>query len=204
MVLYAKSDKGFRREHAWAIAIPAAATLLLYALVHIEWRFVAAQVAILFLCVFSSIVFSDADQSRRLARNTVVVVVSVSALIAAFVVFGSFMTSIGPVYADAAAALSQDGVRPGDRIALVWNEKWNAGAAEGAFVPRLLRLNIVAEETGADAFWKLPQATRNGILDELRQNGIRAILAFDVPANTRSGWQQLGSTDYFGFIFPPK
>jgi 4-amino-4-deoxy-L-arabinose transferase-like glycosyltransferase len=201
IVLHAWFAKVPRCEYTWAIAIPALASFLLYALVHIEWRFVGAQATILFLFVFSGIAFPDRARARRQGWSMVVAIVFISGLVVGLVVLNSITSSIGPVYADAAAALSGIGLRPGDRVGLVWNEQWFVGATEGGFVPRLLRLKITAEETEADAFWRMPEAEAAKTLDSMRKGGVRTVLALDVPAAAKPGWQRLGMTRYYAYVF---
>jgi hypothetical protein len=195
----------------WAIAIPAIATLALYSLVHSEGRFVAGCVTVLFLVAYGGVQYSSRERAR-LARLVVAVVAAISILVVVVAPRRQWPVSVnvyayphpvpGPSLAEAATALGRAGVQPNDKIGLVWNEKWGSGAAQGAVVPRLLRLKIVSEMTDANAFWKLDSQTRDQAIETLRNTGIQAILARDVPTADQAGWARLGNTQYFAYFFP--
>jgi hypothetical protein len=208
IILHFTSDdigQSLRRSgQSWPIVVPALSALILYSLVHVETRFVGAQTAILFLGAYCGISFPAHRARQRLAVFTVASVVATSVMMVAFAVWSYGRSQLSPVYPKAAAALHEHGVQASDRIGLIWNEKWNAGAAEGPFVPRLLRLRIVAEETDADAFWKLDATARNSAMQVLRKTGVKAILALRVPVPLQEGWINLDRTDYFAYVFPGK
>jgi hypothetical protein len=201
-----------RSIQEWALAILALAPLFLYALVHTEGRFLAASVTVLFLVAYAGVKQASTRGRTRLIQITVVSVAAISMLVVVIAPKYQWPVSTnvyayprpvpGPIFAEAAAALQNSGVQPNDRIGLIWNEKWGGGAAQGAIVARLLRVKIVAEETEADAFWKLDPLTRNRAIETLRGTGIRAILARQIPASNQAGWLRLGNTEYFAYLFP--
>ena len=190
-----------RSTQSWPIVVPALSALLLYSLVHVESRFVGAQAVILFLGAYYGVNFPAHRGRQKLPVFTIGSVVTTSVMLVVFAVWSYGKSQLGPVYSEAAAALGEHDVRTGNRIGLIWDEKWNAGAAEGPFVPRLLKLRIVAEETDADAFWKLDPSARNNAIQVLRKTGVKAILALRVPAPSQAGWIKLDGTDYFAYFF---
>jgi hypothetical protein len=213
-VLYFASDgvwPSLRRTlRYWPVALPCVGTLLLYAPVHVEGRFIAAPVAALFLIAYAGVRQNSSSPRARLVPLTVTAVAAVlllTVVVAPKIQWPGSTTVYayprltGPVYAEAADALRRSGVQAHDKIALIWNEKWAHGAVQGAFVPRLLRARIVAEVTDPDAFWKADAATRDSAIEALRRTGVRAILARGIPDSAQQGWSRLGDTNYFAYLF---
>jgi hypothetical protein len=205
VILHASSDnvdESLRRSmQSWPIVVPALSALILYSLVHVESRFIGSQGVILFLGAYCGVSLPVQRARQRLAVFTIAAVVATTVMMVVLAVWNFSRSQLGPVYSKAAVALQEHGIQTGDRIGLLWNEKWNAGAAEGAFVPKLLGIRIVAEETDADAFWKLDAPTRNTAIQTLRGTGVKAILAYRVPVPFQSGWSDLGNTGYFAYVF---
>jgi hypothetical protein len=187
---------------SWVITVPALATLGLYSLVHAESRFVGAPVTLLFLAAYSGVAVPLRRSRRWAAAYTVGLVAFSLFILVAFGALVDYRKMSGPVYAEAASALQQEGVKNGARIGLIWNEQWNGGAARGAFVPRLLKAKVVVEETSADNFWKLDDATRSAAIEQMKSAGAQAILTYRIPSQMQAGWKDLGGTGYFAYIFP--
>jgi len=179
----------------WISIIPALISCLLFSIVHTETRYIAASVAVLIVTSYFVLL--------QFARGKVVpaTVTSVAVLMILLTCIACFYPGPQPDcdYVPAAIALKKAGLQPEDRIALIWDERWDSGAAEGSYVPRLLRLKIIAEIPDATSFWKLDEKTRQHAIEMLRNTGARGILALDVPAAKRAGWRQLSYTKYYVF-----
>ncbi len=190
-----------RSVQGWMIAVPALAALALYSLVHVEGRFIASQLSVLFLVTNAGV--SLPPGKTRIASFTVSSATAILALMC-LIAWNYGGRSRSSEYWKAAAALHEVGIQSYGSIGLIWNERWDGAAGEGAFVPRLLRLKIVAEAPDADAFWKLDAAARNDAIAQIRTAGASAILAYRIPANLRAGWTKLGDTDYYALLFLPE
>jgi hypothetical protein len=198
-----------RSARWWPIAVPALATLAIYSPVHVEGRFIAASVAVLLLVAYAGVRVRSAAEARQTRRAVWVVSVLALAMVVVAPMLRLPVSNLiyaypnpvpGPADASAAAALLNSGVHPSDKIGLIWNEKWAHGAVQGAFVARLARVKIVAEEIDADAFWTFDAAARQRAITALQSVGIRTILAKNVPVPFQQGWHRLGDTEYF--IYP--
>lgn len=201
--------KALRRSvRWWAIAVPALATLVIYSPVHAEGRFIAANATILLLVVYAGVQARSIAGSRLMSR----VVWGVSVLSVAMVVVAPMVRwpvsnktyaypnpVPGPADAAAATALWDIGVHPHDRIGLIWDEQWGRGAARGAFIARLARVKVVAEETDAQGFWKFDEASRHRAIAALQSVGVRVIIAKNVPVAFQQGWHRLANTEYFAY-----
>jgi hypothetical protein len=114
-----------------------------------------------------------------------------------FVVQETFVGwAMAPVYSEAAGALVQLGVKPGDRIAVIASEPWGEG---GSFVARLDRLRIVAQcrevpgegTRSAERFAQLTSVLRN--------KGVKAVMVDREPPSN-SAWVRLAQTHYYAYL----
>src|SRR5258708_18952734 len=121
--------------------MPALAVFGLYALVNVEYRFLAAQFAVLYMVAYSGVSVIRNYLPRLI---TSIVGVSMIGFLLLYQIHFGLYDGMKPMSYDAAVALQEQGVEAGDRIGLIWDEKWDAGAGGGAFVPRLLRAQVVA------------------------------------------------------------
>ncbi|MBV9183375.1 MAG: hypothetical protein JO356_18900 [Acidobacteria bacterium] len=184
----------------WPIFIPALSTLALYSLVYVETRYVAAQLTLLILTLYSGVIVRAHQLGGRLVPLAIPCAIGVVAL-TSVLAWHYRVAPSGAEYPKAAEALYELGARPDDKMGLIWNENWNAGAGQGAFVPRLLRLKIVVEAPDADAFWKLDASTQHHALEIIRKTGVKLVLARQIPLESQIGWQRLGTTEYFAYLF---
>ena len=108
-----------------------------------------------------------------------------------------------PVYWNAATALEKRGIRARDKIALIWNEEWENGMAEGAFVPRLAKVQVIAEVSQPSVFWAASATTRSQVIKALEKTGATAILTRGAPPLSvpELPWKRLGETDYYVCVF---
>ena len=190
-----------RAANCWVLIIPALVTLFLYALVHVESRFIGAQATLLFLSAYGGATF-PAHRSRERAATFTVALVALSLFImCALGALVERQKMFGPVYPVATTSLQEAGIRAGDKLGLIWNEGWNERAAKGTYIPRLLRAKIVVEETNADDFWNLAPFTRDRAIEKMRSAGIKGIVTYGIPSNLQNGWKDLGHTGYFALIF---
>src|SRR5438445_712033 len=141
--------------------------------------------------------------SKKLVAGVVVFVAAASCISAAWSTLVSQLDQkdADPVYWNAATALEKRGIRAQDKIALIWTEQWENGLAEGAFVPRLAKVQVVAEVSQPTAFWAASASTRTQILKAFEKTGARAILMRGAPPlSSEPHWERLGQTDYYLYV----
>lgn len=197
----------------WNLLLPSLSVIGMYALVHVEARYLGVSVVLLALGLFSGVLLPVGRASRRLAACIVIVVASV------------IIISLIPSSVKAARALSYDltygeeksaaphrrvaeslkaaGVRPGDEVASV-------GYAFNALWARLARVQIVAEVTSgsleapapdARMFWTSDPSAQTRIIDLFAHAGAKAVVADKVPPGAATdGWHRVGDTDYYIYI----
>jgi hypothetical protein len=202
------------RPGNWALALVALAALGMYSLVYVEGRYIGAFVVILWADLLANLRLPASVFQRRLTTAaSAAMVLFVLLAIVAFNLEGAGRLA-GPPPAGAsteprdgppawpgevAQALRSGGVEAGDRVAVF-------GYAFTSFWARLARVRIAAEMLPRDAelFWSSEAATREEILHALARNGVRAVVAEDVPVTAdTTGWRQVGrSNHYFRLIRP--
>jgi hypothetical protein len=178
----------------WYLIGPCLAGLSVYALVHTEFRYIAAFVPILWLAAATSLTFHRSDELKKF----IVVTFSAVALTTAFfaaktIAFDLFASKPGPVYSRAALLLRNLGLKPGDRIGAISNVAFGDG---GAFVARLARLRVTAQVNRPDHYWSEDTASQVQVLSAFHGVGCVGVLGLRIP-NSAKGWQRLGNTDYY-------
>ena len=198
-----------------SLALPALASMGLYALVYVDRRYIAGQLVILgFLITAAAMPLLATPGLRRTMR-----VVAVGTMLAFTGLFlaGSVGFGLNDLLAwksgdftrndeyDRAVELRALGLRPGDHVGYI-------GFSFRAYWALLDQVKIVADVpvrfprggglanpeeddySEIDAFWRSPAATRQHVLDQMKQAGARAVVADVVPSWAQTeGWVHLRS-----------
>jgi hypothetical protein len=202
----------------WPLITPAVAGLGVYAIganMEAAWagdlqpstRYVAPFIVLLFAGTFSSVRLPNSQDSERLVAGIT---------LATLVVVGSQLFFQGSkdlwhilkdpeqhVNWEVADILQHIGVQPGEKIAIL-----------GAYEPpdylwaRLARVKIVAEVPDEKQFWLADGDVRDEVLKTIQKTGAQIIVqkpGLGIPASALlSGWQEIGSTGYHAYFFPPE
>ncbi len=199
LALLAGGAGGFFRELllSWTLWLPAAVTCGLYALVHVEPRFVGAPMVILWCFLFAAIRLPQSENSARV-WNCVVLAVALT--------MGVTITSQAAAHAIAAlrgsensewmvsADLAQLGLRPGDEVAVLGH------STHGDYWAHLAQVRIVADvpAEGVPAYWESSAGTKSRILSALARTGARFLVTrFQPPNSELQNWERLGATGYY-------
>src|SRR5205823_6034985 len=133
-----------------ALWIPALFGIALYSLVVVEPRYVAAQFCLLWIVAFSGVRLPASATSRRMITGATFVVVSFVCLATTWQISQALDGRIfaqkdiaTPECVDVADALVANGIRPGDKIAVISN--WLFPSRQGAYIARLARIEIISE-----------------------------------------------------------
>jgi hypothetical protein len=187
----------------------------LYMLVHVETRFVGAYVSVFWLAILAGLRFDSAgntsvkagfgrttsDQRSFESRSTLVeyLALAVVMTILLSVADGTVraVRAGGPYSARdqiaVADGLNQDGLRAGDRIAVVGDGNW-------FYWPRLGKFKIVSAIVGPDApaFWNETQEQKDDIYHLFAGASAKVVVtAGPLPAESGSGWRRIGTTAYY-------
>jgi len=197
------------------LALPALASMGLYALVFVDRRYIAGQLAILGLLLTAAVMpLLNTEALRRTMRA--VAICTMLGFTGLFLV-GSAGYGINDLLSwksgdftrndeyDRAAELRALGLKPGDRIAYI-------GFSFRAYWALLDQAKIVADipvrfprrgglanlqdddYSEIDAFWRLPAASQQHVFDLMKKAGARAVVADVAPSWAQTaGWVRLVS-----------
>ncbi len=199
LFLYGARGREALRDLAenWPILIPSLAGLGMYALVHVETRYVAAYAALFWASVLSALRLPDSAESRRVAAAaSIAMVVTLGASIvrqAATDIHAGFSDS-ERVECDVGQALDSMGIQSGDEVA-------SAGDPFLSYWARVAGVSITAEVRmdSLESYWwpKDPQM-RARVFQAFAGAGVKALIIDRLPAEDwPKDWQRVGNTSYF-------
>jgi hypothetical protein len=205
----------------WFLVLPSLTALVLYALVHLEPRYIASFYTVLTLSVLSSVVFPDGFPKHRFLSGAVALLLLMFSSLTAFPTLLS-LTRAGKTqkpfypallsvagktqkpsyYQEVAEGAYKMGLRQGDSIASL--NMSNLGMAMWA---HLARVRIIAEvyywqpgenETLANSFWHADPSTQKNVLEVLSRTGAKAVISQDEPTGKEAAdWLEIGATGYY-------
>ena len=184
----------------------------LYALIHVEARYVGPFLMLFWMGLASSIRLPDSPTLRRLLAGASMAMLIVPLLtIATSTAESTYSAVFQSIEEDAAGdnpwsalmhwqvaeGLHHLGVQPGDTIASI-------GSAFHASWARLARVQIVAELPGNEqSFWEAAPFVQSQIIKAFAATGVKAIVAQTAPGYASTiGWQRLGNTHYYAYLLP--
>jgi hypothetical protein len=201
----------------WFLLLPALGALCLYALIHIEPRYIAPFILVFLLGLFFSVHLPASQEGRRLCSAVAIFLFFMfvcpiespaSLHVKDFVRDVLGRSTPDPNSSQAMASeMYRLGLRPGDRIASLEYSLW--GMSTWA---RLSRAKIVAEvyywpdlsESAANDFWKADPAIQGKVIQAIEKTGARVIVSQVAPSPTDApGWHRVGNTNYYAYWFNP-
>jgi hypothetical protein len=155
---------------------------LLYAMVHVEPRYVAGFVCIAFLTLWRPI----ASRTPRRITPIVLMLATIALMVMTAMQIGAssggYQRDYRPDYITQAERLHQFGVGEGDHVAMVGD----AFEAFGAFAAHA---SITAQVMDSAGFWATTPARRSELQSQLAATGIKVLMANNVAdAMTAEGW----------------
>jgi hypothetical protein len=156
-------------------------------------RFIAAFVVVLFCGISPSIKFSTVMATKRVSK-LLVLAITVALL---FNVGSSSVRGFHKIrresnfYANVAIEIGKLGVKQGDQVAILGDEKH-------VYWARLARVRIIAQLPEVKEFWQKDATTKGKILNKFKQAGAIAVVQLPhVDFNDSShSWQEVGKTGY--------
>jgi hypothetical protein len=195
----------------WPIWLPSIATLSLYALVHVERRYIVAALVVLWSCAFAAVRLPRLDKRQRLLNGLALGVAMILGLI---IVHGTSRAIVKiskqPPHQDWATAMSfrHEGFLPGDRIAALdlGNLYW----------AHLSQVRIVAEVRGTASvskknnspvpgYWQVSPDAQSEILAKLAKIGVKFLVTETTPPSSQStAWRRIGNSGYYARPIPSR
>jgi hypothetical protein len=194
------------------LAIVALLAFGMFALVHVQSRYIGAFVVLLWADLLAAVRLPASQESRRLLSY-------IGAIMVSFLLIniGAFnlerfqnLTGSGKVNqitssekagprtwaGDVAEELHRLGIESGDKVAVI-------GYAFDSFWARLARVQIVAEmfDWEADPFWSGAPSLQSEVLRTFAGTGARAIVAERVPSQViPNGWYRVGNSRCYIYV----
>jgi hypothetical protein len=199
----------------WFLLLPIAAVFGAYAVLHVEGRFFAAYVVVLWLVLFRAVALPRSPESATMVSAALACagLITVATLasetgravahMARFPASGgsqaAFFQSGYPSW-KVASYLREAGLRPGDPVGSV-------GWTYSAYWARMARVHIVAEVPsaydGAIASWFSAEEKRAAVMRRFEDLGVKAVVAKHVPAGSApASWRPIADTDYHVHVLP--
>jgi 4-amino-4-deoxy-L-arabinose transferase-like glycosyltransferase len=190
----------------WPLIVPAIAGMGLYLLVHVQGRYVASFIVLLWLALFSAVRPSNTPESRRLLKSIAVALVAGILFITIASSSQEVIRSVRQLAAgeepsahehwQVAEGLREKGIAPGHQVAFI-------GHSHRAFWAHLLKLRIVSEikREQVHRFWESDPSVQSKVLDAFARTGAKAVVAENVPLSTDlSGWHRIRDTNYYVYL----
>ena len=181
---------------------PPIAALILYAMVHVEPRYVGCFLLIFWGGVLCQIRLWESEFARRLLKFSalaIVLVYSVELCIGALSAARDErnLSREMQVEIEAAEGLVQAGLQPHDRVAVI-------GGISGMVWARLDKLQVVASSSEAADSWMQDAGVRSRALSAFAATGAKAIVAERArPPEGPDGWKRIGQTPYYLYALMP-
>jgi Dolichyl-phosphate-mannose-protein mannosyltransferase len=193
----------------WSVIVPAIAGMGLYATIHVQGRYVASFIVLLWLSLFSAVRLSYSSDLSH-SSDSVRFIRSITIALVAIIIFTAASSSSREAILTArnivggedesaheqwqvADGLRQMGIVPGDKVAVIGN-------SFRSFWAHLMGLRIVAEvrRQSTDSFWEADATRREQVINAFAQTSAKAIVAEKPILGTDlTGWQKIGKTDYY-------
>lgn len=184
------------------VLLPVIAALVLYAMVHVEPRYVGCFLLIFWGGVLSQIRLSKSEFATRLLKFSALAIVL---LYSVELCFGALSAARDErnlsrniqVEVEAAEGLVQAGLKPHDRVAVI-------GGISGMVWARLDKLHVVASSSEGSDSWMQDAGVRSRALSAFAATGAKAILAERThPPDAPDGWKRIGQTPYYLYALVP-
>ena len=182
------------------LLLPALAAFLMYLLIHVEGRYVAAFVVLLFMSLLASVPL-DASERTQAALP-----LALSTGASSFHSLSNTLRRTPNEHVRVAEGLRALGIVEGERVA-------SSGDAIYSAWPRLARVRVVAEipyvvrgaqsaPTGeVEKFWSADDSTKARGIEIFRETGAKAIVAHRIPRGaSTAGWTRIGETKHYVYF----
>ena len=187
----------------YSMIVPAIAVMIMYSLVHMEYRFLGAFILILWMGLFSGVRLPVSDRSGVLLSSVSVLLVLVilggtsdAPMRKAYRYMKSNVLNNAPnVSWQVAEILNEMGMRAGDKVASV-------GWAGSNYWARLARVRIVAEVRQEDkrSFLKADRSVKSQIYRAIAGTGAKLLVIYEPEGLERydfmEKWERIGETPF--------
>ena len=218
LMLYVLSPRGSLRRRPgnpfWWFILWSAAACGMYALVHVEARYVTGFLMLLSLTLYIFLWQKVDPVARTAVLGTVLFALLIPTVKDVAKAIGERTTG-KPEYIRVGDALRAAGIGPGDSLAVAGGWTWESGgrvyrmtSAFSAFYAQYVGARVIAAivdpddgkdmpQRHAPEFWHVDTEGMARVKDALAGIGVKAIVALERPADsTHDDWRQVSGTPY--------
>jgi hypothetical protein len=177
------------------VLIPAIAAFGLYALVHVEPRYIGSFILVFWGGVLCMLRLPKSELASRLLRFSALAIVIIYSTEICLGLLGAVstekdLTAGTQKHQQVAEGIRSAGIQPGDRVATI-------GGMSATVWARLAKVRIVADMPDDANFWSEDRDSRAMAIHAFGTTGAKAIVAYGVPFSvSREGWMRIGQTEY--------
>ena len=203
LCLISRRGSSIIREVAgqWRLLLPAVAAFGMYAVVHVQSRYIGAFGVLFWLGLLSGLRLPEGFSSQKwIWCTTLGVTITMLTGTVIWTIHHAVreqFSTFEVVQLQYANHLKHLGLQPGEKVAIM------GGAVEALRWARLARVQIAAEMpwTEMEKFWQADDATRRRIVETFASTGVKAIVAEKTPlAFADTEWNRIGTTNDYAYI----
>jgi hypothetical protein len=179
------------------LLIPALAAVGMYALVHVEGRFVAAYVVLFWAAILQGIRLPVSPESRRVAAAVSIAMfatLGVQIICRAAMDIHKGLADPGRLQWEVAEGMKRLGIEGGDKVASV-------ETSHDFYWARLVKVSVVSEvysENGDTLWWTADPRVKARVFRTFARTGAKVVVADRMPpAPGTADWQRVGNTPYY-------
>jgi len=215
IILCLLSQNPMRLRQFWPIWMPGAIALLMFALVHVEPRYLGGWLILLFGGLVCTFTLPTGSGARYTVRQIGLAILLASGATLTSEMFHEVIASGGPTQNSSnfviAVSLNKSGLHPGDSVAIIGD------GADGSYWAHLAHLRVIAEIPAdlwspeahpARDFWDSGTEKQQEALEILQQTGARAVIAGSqssalgsTPSDVPPPWSKIDGTWAYVYFF---
>ncbi len=186
----------------WFLWIPSCLGLALFALVHVETRYIGSFAVVLYLVLWGAVRLPEAPGAHAVTAMACVSVLA-CVLPAVDIVHSRFVDEpAGEQSLSISREFARSGVGRGRRIAsLDYSNRRLAALAHRSGARIVAEIYEDTRSDDEDLFWRADDATRRRVLEAFTKAGATAVISHDAPPDA-AGWQPIGATGYSLYPLP--
>lgn len=182
----------------WILILPPLIAMFMCSLIHVEFRYIGAYVAIFLLGLFSALKLPDSKEIKKLVSCVIGIIVFFMIITSVFSLdlLDNFKNKAAYNEWIVSEELKKVGIGKADKVAVIPGECdiWWA---------RLAKVHIIAEVSleDKDLFWDSSDVVRSKVLQAFKNAGAKIVIAEEPPSDAvNEGWKKIKDTVFYFYV----
>jgi hypothetical protein len=203
MLLFISNRKWLFISDIWEnkiLLFPAVLGMGMYALVHVEERYVSSFIVPFWLGLFSALKLPDSKEIKKLLSSSILVLAIALIILSIFskdLTDNRILSLENKINWQVASHFKNIGMKEGDKVGVV-------GIYDDYYWARLARLRIIAEIPSEEEiinFWASDKNVKSQVLNAFRNAGAKILVAGRAPdIVSKNGWKNIEDTPYYYYV----